>query len=483
MRYPGVNAIDVSVQCTGPNPRIGPGIPKDHAMVLYTSGSTNTPKGIILRHEGILNLVESVGQVYNLDEMTCALQQSAATFDMCYAQMFMSLGYGGSVVLLPRDLRGDPLAIPEIIAREGVTFTNATPTEYSSWLRYGNSDLMRNSQWNTAISGGEHVRATLLQQFQQLGLSTLRVFNSYGPTEITWGVTSGELLHGKERIQKSGISAGNVLPNYSVYLLDGDLRSVPPGIPGEIYIGGPGVAAGYLNDPSLSSERFKRDIFAPQHLAAKGWTMMHRTGDSGRWNRDGTLVIEGRTGDDTQVKLRGFRFDLRDIEHAIIDAAANSISEAVVSVRRSSLNDPEFLVAHVKVDRPPDLEDRAQLLRSLPSLLPLPHYMLPLAVLPVEEFPRTTSSKLDRRAVAALPLPAPTHGVQDPDVGLNDDQRQLRDIWLSVIPVTPQEPIVPTTDFFHIGGTSLLLVQLQAALKKKLGVKVQLAKLLKASML
>jgi hybrid polyketide synthase/nonribosomal peptide synthetase ACE1 len=481
---PDINTINISVLYAGRQEmRIEPCIPEDYAMVLYTSGSTSTPKGIILRHEGILNLIESVGNVYNLDEMTCALQQSAATFDMCYAQMFMSLGHGGSVVLLPRDLRGDPLAITEIIARQGITFTNATPTEYSSWLRYGNPAFMRNSQWQTAISGGEHVRESLLQQFQQLGLSTLRVFNSYGPTEITWGVTSGELLHGEEAVQRSGVSAGNVLPNYSVYLIDEDLRPVPPGIAGEIYVGGPGVAAGYLKNPILNSERFKRDTFAPQHLRTRGWTMMHRTGDSGRWNWDGTLVIEGRRGTDSQVKLRGFRFDLRDVEHAIIDAAAGFISEAVVSVRCSSVESPEFLVAHVKVDRPVDSENRAQLLRSLPSLLPLPHYMLPLAVLPVDEFPRTTSSKLDRRAVATIPLPDSTYRAQGTDVELTEAQRQLRDIWLSVIPVTPQEPLVPATDFFHVGGTSLLLVQLQADLMKKFRVHVQLTKLMNASML
>ena len=210
---------------------------------------------------------------------------------------------------------------------------------------------------------------------------------------------------------------------------------------------------------------------------------MHRTGDSGRWNRDGTLVIEGRMGGDSQVKLRGFRFDLRDVEHAIIGVAAESISEAVVSVRCSSLLGSEFLVAHVKVDQPVDLQYRAQLLKSLPSLLSLPHYMIPLVVLPVDEFPRTASSKLDRRAASALPLPDLTHGAQGTDVELTEAQLQLQNIWLSVIPIVPQEPKLPSTDFFFVGGTSLLLVQLHAELKKKLGVKVQLAKLLNASML
>jgi hybrid polyketide synthase/nonribosomal peptide synthetase ACE1 len=478
-----IGSLDVSVPSRGSNLLIEPCSPEQCAMVLYTSGSTGNPKGIMLQHEGILNLVESVRQIYNLDETTCALQQSAATFDMCYAQMFMSLGHGGSVVLLPRDVRADPLNITEIIAQEGITFTNATPTEYSSWLRYGSADSMRKSNWHTAISGGEHVRVSLLQQFQQLGPPDLHVFNSYGPTEITWGVTSGRLLHSKETNSESKITAGNVLPNYSVYLVDENLRPVPLGMSGEIYIGGPGVAAGYLNDPSLDSERFKQDTFAPRHLQSKGWKRMHRTGDIGRWNRDGTLIIEGRTGDDRQIKLRGFRFDLRDVESAIMDTAAGAICETVVSVRCSSLTGQEFLVAHVKVDQTANSPDMVQLLSSLPSLLPLPHYMLPVKIFPVDHFPRTTSSKLDRRAVAALPLPDSYHGSQDKDVELTELQRQMRDIWLSVVPVTPQEPPVPTTDFFQIGGTSLLLVRLQAELKKKFGAKVPLAKLLQAGTL
>jgi hybrid polyketide synthase/nonribosomal peptide synthetase ACE1 len=455
---------------------------KDHAMILYTSGSTNTPKGIVLRHQGISNLIESVEDTYMLNSETVSLQQSAATFDMCYAQIFMSLCHGGSVFLLPRILRGDPVAITELIFHQGITFTNATPTEYSSWLRYGNTSLLQHSKWQTAISGGEHVRPSLCQQFQDLNLATLHVYNSYGPTEITWGVTSGELIL-SGITQKDDLSAGFTLPNYSVYLVDENLHSVPPGVSGEIYVGGPGVAAGYLNNPSMDLERFMPDIFAPKSFRDRGWVSMHRTGDTGRWNHDGTLIIEGRIGGDVQIKLRGFRFDLRDVEQAIIDVADGTICEAAVSVRRSSPESAEFLIAHVLLDQKTNKEASLELLKSIPSMLPLPNYMLPSAVLSIGQLPRTTSAKLDRQAVASLPLPALRDDTDTEDLEFSDTQRRLRQAWLAVLPLVPANPIQMTTDFFHIGGTSLLLMQLQNEISKEFGIKMPLAKLLKSSML
>lgn len=198
--------------------------------------------------------------------------------------------------------------------------------------------------------------------------------------------------------------------------------------------------------------------------AAHGWSTMHRTGDIGRWRTDGSLLIEGRVTGDTQIKLRGLRVDLREVEITIVETAEGIVSEAVVSLRKGSPDSPDlgFLVAHVVFGQHCSVEaqDRGPFLRSLQSRLTLPQYMIPTFIIPVETLPRTSSSKLDRRAVAALPLP---QGLEDyegatPDAEeLTPVESQLRSIWVEVIPglqTTSMHNITRQTDFFHVGGRS-----------------------------
>ncbi|KAH8897379.1 amino acid adenylation domain-containing protein [Thozetella sp. PMI_491] len=454
------------------------------ATILYTSGSSGTPKGILLKHDGFRNWLESTADVYDL-ESEVVLQQSSSGFDMSLIQVFTALCLGGSMYLVPRRLRGDAVAISELIHAQGITYTFTCTSELSSWLRYGNLELLSRSPWRRAITGGEPGVDALLVQFASLGKSSLRIFHAYGPTETSWTATTTELFYSSapgEVTPGQNITVGRVLPNYSVYILDERLHVAPPGVRGEIYIGGPGVAAGYLNHEDLTADRFVPDILATPEQWRRGWTTLHRTGDLGRLGDDGSLFIEGRISGDTQIKMRGLRIDLREVERALVQASGGTIREAVVSLHRPSPDTPQLLVAHVVPDQSRSPEEVAHDLATIKSRLGLPPYMCPSAIIPLGQLPMTSSLKLDRRAIAALPLPdiADWHATE-----LTDTESRLKNIWTDVvsIKIAQRHAIDSTTDFFHVGGTSLLLLELRRRVQVEFGVGLPLVDMFNMSTL
>lgn len=458
----------------------------DSALILYTSGSTGEPKGILLRHESIRNQIEPMQEVYGIAAET-VLQQSSCGFDLSYSQIFAALCFGGSVCTVPRDFRGDALAISGLIASEGVTYTLATPTEYSTWLQCGQEDSLRSSSWIKAICAGEQVSAHLLAQFRGLQKDDLRLFNAYGPTEMTVLVTAMELQYQDLDCYQQRVPVGHVLPNYSLYVVDEGLHILPPGVQGEIYLGGGGTAAGYLNNSALTAEKFVVDIFASEYLKAHGWTTMHRVGDVGRWTSDGSIVIEGRISGDTQVKLNGIRLDLREVEDAILHAAGDYLSQAAVSVRCFSENKIDVLIAHVVFRPDYPVDGREEFLRELLARLHLPAYMRPAVLTPLETLPRTLSAKLDRKAISSLPKPeAMWRG--DPDLhssSLTQMEARLRDLWVDLIPGLNRfiHRVTNETDFFNVGGTSLLLISLQAEIRTTFDVRIPVVEMFQYSSL
>jgi hybrid polyketide synthase/nonribosomal peptide synthetase ACE1 len=458
----------------------------ENAMILYTSGSSGTPKGIILKHEGLRNWFEQASSMCQLSEDEIVLQQSSPAFDMSITQVFLALCYGGSVYLLPRRLRGDAEAITNLIAAEKITLTSATPSEYFSWLRYGSQSKLVQSPWERAICAGEPVDDALLDLFKGLGKTDLRFYNSYGPTEISLVATAMEIPIGEGASGlRSGIAAGYPLPNYSVYVLGDNLKPVPIGVQGEIFIGGAGVATGYLHNEALTSEKFVANPFADSEYQAKGWTAMHRTGDLGRWRQDGAILIEGRISGDTQIKLRGQRIDLREVELAVIKASNGLVSEAVVSVRLVPGRDSSALIAHVKLEPGHTQDQKLECLGTLRSKLELPQYMCPGAIITLDELPVTSSGKIDRGAVASMSLPPETLQQFDYPVELKDTEAQLLTLWEDILSkdITKLHNIDPRTDFFHVGGTSLLLLGLQARIRTLFGLQLRLVELFESSTL
>jgi hybrid polyketide synthase/nonribosomal peptide synthetase ACE1 len=463
------------------------------SAILYTSGSSGTPKGIVLTHRGIQSWLQPCGLLYDMKPGSeVVLQQSSQGFDMSLMQILTALCFGGSVCLVPRKFRGDARAIVDIITRHNITHTYGTPSEYLSWLRYGNSQALRRSSWKTALVGGEPLAASVLKEFTALDKADLRFHHMYGTTEATFCATVMELNYratsAKDTYQTAAqvsYPAGVALPNYNVYILDEYQRPLPPGFKGEIFIGGGGVAQGYLNNPSLTAETFLPDPFATADDRARGWNMMQRTGDLGRWSRTehGAIIIEGRAHGDTMVKLRGLRVDLRDVETAMLRAGAGLLTDVVVSVRQTSPDLPEFLVAHVvfKNDPSQEKERHKSRLQEIRANLELPLSMKPAFIMELDSLPMTASGKLDRRTINALPL-VEDHSNHD-GIAWTASEERLKKVWEDVLHGAHTLSINPNTDFFHMGGTSLLLLGLRDKIRAEFEVELSLVDLFETSTL
>ena len=441
------------------------------ALILFTSGSTGTPKGIILHHSALQNTIEGLTKHYNIGAER-VLQQSAFTFDFSIDQILSGLTNGGSVYVVSKEDRMDPMAISRIIAEEGITYTRATPAEYASWITYGAEDLMKASKWKFAWGGGERMPPSLRRTIESLELEGLTLFNSYGPAEsITCTKTALQPISDLEDEEEAEgeIPVGYPLPNYLVYIADRNLSLVPQGATGEIVIGGPSLANGYLNNERLSSTQFVGNPWD------KG--VIYRTGDMGYFRSDGALMYRGRIAGDTQVKVRGMRIDLQDIESCILTAAEGALHKVVVSVRTG-----DFLVAHVQfaADECADGDDAQQkaLLRSLRFMLPLPAYMVPGLFVTIEQMPVNVHGKTDRAAVQSLPLPQADYGRTGE--ALTETEKKLVEVMREIVPdeTIDAVQISSHTSFFELGGNSLLLVKLQLLLSSRFDRKFALIDLI-----
>ncbi|RAK95573.1 BcPKS5, polyketide synthase [Aspergillus ibericus CBS 121593] len=465
--------------------RIAPAAqPERPAYIIFTSGSTGTPKGIVVKHASIRSMVE--GFVREWDIATTGrvvLQQFALTSDGSLKQIASAITTGGCLVVAPADARGDPTELTRLMAEHAVTFTVATPSEYGMWFRFAPDGLRRCTAWTSAWFGGERAPQSLLDSFRALrtALPNLKVYTTYGPTEASVSTMKG--VADVDDLHLAVPVPGRPLPNYAVYIVDEDARPVPVGVPGEIVIGGAGVGQNeYLHRPDLTEQQFRPDPFAPPHKTAAGWGRMYHTGDYGRLNARGLLAIEGRVAGDAQVKVRGFRIELAEIESAIVREAAGAIGHAVVTLRADSEDDDGFLAAHVVIEDQTEAQTAA-IIDELRVALPraLPQYMIPAVIVSVDALPLTAHGKVDRKAVQALPLPeiiATAASSEQPS--FTATERRLADLWAAVLPAhaLAASPLSPSSDFFRAGGNSLLLVKLQSTIKRALGDAPRLSKLM-----
>ena len=476
--------VDVSRVAPTPSARVtNSAQPDSPAAILYTSGSTGTPKGIIIRHSGIRNEMEGYTKTWKLGAER-VLQQSAFTFDFSMDQMFTGLVNGGMVYIVPGSKRGDPLSITEIIRQHSITYTKVTPSEYSLWMQYGGDNLRQASNWRFAFGGGEPLTNTVLRQFADLGLPELRLHNSYGPAEISIASHKMEIEYRQERLEEDGpVPCGYSLPNYATYVLDEHLRPLPIGMPGEVVIGGAGVSLGYLTNKKLTAHHFVPNPYATPEYIANGWTQMHPTGDIGHLQDDGTLVFRNRMAGDTQVKMRGLRIELRDIETNIISAAGGVLKEAIVTLREG---DPDFLVAHVVFAPQHDIKDKEAFLEHLLGRLPIPQYMIPVLAIPLDQLPLTNHSKVDRKTIKNMALPQRVAVDTHEDAELTETMVQLRRVWRQVLGKNSEKlglAIIASTSFFLVGGNSLLVVRLQSRIRQVFNVAIRLVDLLSANTL
>jgi amino acid adenylation domain-containing protein len=450
--------------------------PENLAYVIYTSGSTGRPKGVAIAHRGAVALLRWAGELFSAAELAGTLASTSITFDLSVFELFLPLSRGGAVVLA-----GDALALPGLPAGAAVTLINTVPSAMAELLRLGGLPPAA----ATVNLAGEPLKRSLAEQvFAELPGVT-RLYNLYGPSEDTTYSTFVRVAAGAGHEP----TIGRPIAGTRAHVLDRRLQPLPIGVPGELCLGGVGLARGYLARPELTARSFVPDPFG-----GRG-ERLYRTGDLVRRLPDGELDFLGRI--DHQVKLRGFRIELGEIEAAL--TAHPGVREAVVLAREDSPG-RQRLVAYVTVAGsaatgggpvagaglaagavagvavgagagPPGAAELAELLRRR-----LPDYMVPEAFVRLDALPLTANGKVDRRA---LPAPEWRRGAEAPKFAppRGPIEELVAGIWSEVLGI---EPIGIHDRFFDLGGHSLLATQVVSRVRRACAVEVPLRALFEA---
>ncbi|MFF8860936.1 amino acid adenylation domain-containing protein [Streptomyces sp. NPDC015139] len=422
--------------------------PHHLAYVIYTSGSTGLPKGVAVDHAAITSFLRSVGERPGLGAHDRVLALTPLSFDISVLELFLPLTRGATVVMAPRAANTDPELLAATIAEAGVSVVQATPTTWRMLLASGWTD----GHGRVLLSGGEPLDPPLARDLLATG-GTL--WNLYGPTEATVWATAARVDAVTDRV-----AVGTALANTRLHVVDEGGREAGPGVTGELWIGGAGVARGYHNRPALTADRFVPDPFGdvPGRL--------YRTGDLARWSDDGTLEVLGR--DDHQVKVRGFRIELGEIEACV--RSHPLVTDAVVAVDRDAAGGDQLVAylvpAHDARNPSDDLprQVRDHLAQRLPAHMVAQGYAV------LDALPRTPAGKADRAAVRRIPhSPVRAGGPVLDDALLPPHTTAVRRVWAEVLGL---DDVSPYDDFFGLGGQSLTAVRAVARLRAELGVPV-----------
>ena len=420
----------------------------DLAYVIYTSGSTGRPKGVQIPHRSLTNVLVGFREIVQARPQDVLLALTTLSFDIAGLELLLPLVTGAQVVVGSREVAIDPAKLMTLLAETGATIVQATPTTWRMLVEAG----WRGNPGLRILCGGEAFPPELAERLRATGAA---VWNVYGPTETTIWSTAHRVESGD-----SPVPIGRPIANTRTYVLDANGGPVPIGVPGELYIGGAGVAKGYVNRPELTAERFVRDRFSVEPGAR-----LYRTGDIARFRTDGTIEFLGRA--DHQVKVRGFRIELGEVESVL--AAHPAVAQAVVAVREDQPGS-RHLAAYLRpvtAPLPPGTELRAFLGERLPD------YMVPSTFTELETFPLTPNGKVDRqrlpapdgrRAASALAVVAPR----------SELERTIAQVWRDVLAM---DEVGVDDNFFDLGGYSLLLVRVQTRLRELLDQEVPIVEM------
>jgi amino acid adenylation domain-containing protein len=411
------------------------GSPDDPAYVIYTSGSTGRPKGVVVPHRNVISLIDATRAEYHLGPGDVWTMFHSSAFDFSVWEIWGCLLTGGRLVVVSHAASREPERFRDLLVSEKVTVLSQTPSAFAQLLEVAHADVAV----RLVVFGGEPLDARiLLRWFDHHPESLCRVVNMFGITETTVHVTAQTLT--RKLALAASRSVGPALPGWHIYVMDKAGRLVPPGVAGEIYVGGAGVAWGYLNQPELTAERFLPDPYT-------GGTM-YRSGDLGRLLPDGSLHHLGRI--DSQVKIRGFRIELDEIRSVLLEDPDVHAAAVVVGQADSA-------AARIDAYVVPAALDCAGIRKRAANVLP--DYMVPATVTAMNELPLTTNGKLD---VASLPVPSVSAGTGLP-TGDGDLALVLREVWSEAFGV----PVDLDDDFYHLGGNSLLAVRISAAMRNR----------------
>ena len=425
------------------------------AYVDFTSGTTGRPKGVAIEHRSVLRLFHGIHYAHLGPEETFLLI-APISFDASTLELWGPLLFGGRLVVFPPQSPSDLELLSQVLTQHQVTTLHLTAGLFSQVVEHKPECLRGLHQ---LLTGGDVVSAPHVRRvLESLGLP---VTACYGPTESTL-FTSCFRMSRPEQVGSS-VPIGSPIANTQVYLLDASFQPVPAGVPGELFIGGDGLARGYLSRPDLTAERFLPDPFS----SAPG-ARLYRTGDLARWRTDGVLEFLGRI--DNQVKVRGYRIELAEVESALL--AHPSVREAVALVREDVPGDKR-LVAYVVTYHPEQTLDAGMLRSFLQQRLP--EFMLPSAFVRLEALPLTSNAKVDRKA-----LPAPDGALASTAEYIaprGETEQRLATVWSEVLRV---ERVGLHDNFFTLGGHSLLATQVVSRIRAVFDVELPLRSLFEA---
>jgi natural product biosynthesis luciferase-like monooxygenase protein/amino acid adenylation domain-containing protein len=424
---------------------------EDLAYVIYTSGSTGRPKGVMITHANLCHYVEALPAALGLSSEDRYLHTASLAFSSSVRQLIVPLSLGATVVIAGPTEIADPRRLFDYVRKQRVTVVDLVPTYWDSCLRVleamdqAERKQLLDNDVRLALSASEPLPSTTPRRWRELGGAT-RFINMFGQTETTGIVATYEVSDDQWR-DSSIVPIGQPIAHMRMYVLDEQLRPLPPGITGELCIAGAGLGRGYLHQPELTEQRFVPDPFLPGER-------LHRTGDRARLREDGTIAFAGRS--DNQVKVRGFRVEVEEVEAALRRHAA--VKDAVVAAHRDRSGETR-LVAYL--DTPgtaaPSVEALRRFLRA-----ELPDYMVPSHFSLLEELPRTPNGKVDRRNI---PEPDFEHAQLDTGFVAPDTATEqiLAGFWRDLL---GRQRIGIHDSFFELGGHSLMAIRLLARVRE-----------------
>ncbi|GIV46001.1 MAG: hypothetical protein KatS3mg036_0819 [Ignavibacterium sp.] len=424
---------------------------KNLAYVIYTSGSTGNPKGVQIAHYSLTNFLLSMQKTPGISEKDNVLALTTLSFDISGLEIFLPLITGAKITIATRDEAKDGKSLLDKIKKEKVTIVQATP---STWK------MMIDSGWNEklkikALCGGEPLPQDLAEKLLEL---VDELWNMYGPTETTIWSSCSRVIKGES------IHLGKPIANTQFYIVDKDLNFCPPGVAGELLIGGAGLSIGYLNRDDLTTEKFITNPFDKE-----GKSKVYRTGDLVKLNSKMQLEFLGRI--DNQVKIRGYRIELEEIENII--KKNDSVKDCAVVVKE--VNNDKKIIAYLVLKSKLSEENLPSEINSIRdvAIRNLPDYMIPALIIPIEQFPLTPNNKIDKKALAARDISGIISHTSTAKAE-TEMQKTFVNIWENLLGISG---IGIDDNFFELGGHSILAAQMLADFEKATGKKIPLAEM------
>ncbi|OQP45033.1 non-ribosomal peptide synthetase [Niastella populi] len=410
------------------------------AYTIYTSGTTGRPKGVMLGHDSLVNMVSDQIRQFEITATDKVLQFASVSFDASVSEIFMALCAGARLVLIDRMIIQDEVAFMKFLRAAEISVLTLPPS-YLSVIRWDEFSFLR-----VIISAGEKLNTDAALYLS----SQVNYFNAYGPTEYTVCATINRIRPGMSREEAESI--GRPIANATVYILNADRQPVPIEVAGELYLGGIGVAKGYSNLPELTAEKFIPDPFKNVPDAR-----LYRTGDMGKWMPDGRIVFLGRRDD--QVKLRGFRVELGEIEQAMMQSGL--IKQGVLVVKESNSGNKKLMAFVV----PGDAFTKKEMIHYLSTRLP--EYMVPAVWVELDGMPLTTNGKVDKKKLLELGDAGQKTG--EFTAPRNETETKLVNLWKELLN-TVQISIYD--DFFEMGGDSLLMIRVMSFIRDEFSLNI-----------